>query len=77
MKDEQVAAAACEALGATTPTAELAQRIRQEFEEAPCLQLTIEEGARFWALDPATCTEVLVWLQHAGTVRPLRRSQSS
>jgi len=25
-----------------------------------------EEGGSFWALDPATCADVLVWLQDEG-----------
>ena len=29
----------------------LTQRIRDEFDEAPGLQITVEEGVRFWAID--------------------------
>src|SRR6185503_14617330 len=29
----------------------LVQRIREEFEDAPNLRLTVSEAARFWALD--------------------------
>lgn len=32
----------------------LTQRIREEFEEAPGLRVTISEGARFWGLDETT-----------------------
>ena len=39
--------------------AKLTQRIREEFEEAPGLRLTIGEGARFWGLDEWTCEQVL------------------
>jgi len=44
----------------------LIQRIREEFDEAPGLQITVEEGVRFWALDSATCAEVLVALHETG-----------
>ena len=44
----------------------LAQRIREEFEETPGLQVTAAEGARFWALDPETCARVLADLLHSG-----------
>ena len=44
----------------------LIQRIREEFDEAPGLQITVEEGVRFWALDAATCAEVLVALHETG-----------
>lgn len=37
----------------------LTQRIREEFEEAPGLRVTIGEGARFWGLDETTCEQVL------------------
>lgn len=37
----------------------LVQRIREEFEEAPGLQMTVSEGSRFWGLDEGTCSEVL------------------
>jgi Fic family protein len=37
----------------------LVQRIREEFEDAPGLRLTLTEGARFWGLDLATCERVL------------------
>jgi len=44
----------------------LIQRIREEFDEAPGLQITVEEGVRFWALDAETCAEVLVALHETG-----------
>jgi hypothetical protein len=44
----------------------LTQRIREEFEEAPGLHLTVSEGARFWGLDEPTCEQVLVHLFAAG-----------
>ena len=40
----------------------LAQRIREEFEEAPGLRLTVTEAARFWGLDERTCEKVLAYL---------------
>ena len=36
----------------------LTQRIRKEFDEVPGLQITVEEGVRFWALDAETCAKV-------------------
>jgi hypothetical protein len=44
----------------------LTQRIREEFEEAPGLRLTVREGARFWDLDEMTCRQVLARLRAAG-----------
>ena len=44
----------------------LALRIQKEFEEAPGLAITVENGVRFWALDGATCERVLTDLQAAG-----------
>jgi hypothetical protein len=37
----------------------LVQRIREEFEEAPGLRITVSEGSRFWGLDEGTCDQVL------------------
>lgn len=49
------------------PTAtKLVQRIREEFEEAPGLQITADEGGRFWALDAKTCELVLAQLHETG-----------
>jgi len=50
----------------TPHVAKLAQRIREEFDEAPDLQLTVAEGARFWALDADACATVLTYLQRSG-----------
>jgi Fic family protein len=44
----------------------LTQRIREEFEEAPGLTLTVSEAARFWDLDEMTCRQVLGRLRAAG-----------
>jgi N-acetylglutamate synthase-like GNAT family acetyltransferase len=33
----------------------LIQRAREEFGEVSGLQITVEEGVRFWALDAETC----------------------
>jgi predicted transcriptional regulator of viral defense system len=46
----------------------LVQRIREEFEEAPGLRLTIREGARFWGLDEQTCEQVLSRLCASGVL---------
>jgi len=42
--------------------AKLVHRIREEFEEAPGLDINVDEGARFWALDRDTCERVLARL---------------
>jgi Fic family protein len=52
--------------GRLLTTTKLVQRIQQEFEEAPGLAITVENGARFWVLDAATCERVLTDLQAAG-----------
>lgn len=44
----------------------LVQRIREEFEDAPDLRMTVSEAARFWALDFATCEYVLKELLRTG-----------
>ena len=44
----------------------LTQRIREEFDETPGLQITVEEGVRFWAVDADTCAEVLTGLHQIG-----------
>ena len=50
-----------------TPTIlKLSQRISEEFEEAPGLQVTVSEGARFWALDLDMCAQVLTHLLQSG-----------
>jgi DNA-binding IclR family transcriptional regulator len=47
----------------------LVQRIQEEFEEAPGLRLTINEAARFWGLDGATCERLLTELLLIGFLR--------
>ena len=44
----------------------LVQRIREEFEEMPRLRFTVNEAARFWAIDAVTCESVLMQLAAAG-----------
>ena len=44
----------------------LVQRLREEFEEAPGLRLTIGEAARYWGLDEPTCARVLGTLSSDG-----------
>jgi hypothetical protein len=44
----------------------LVQLIREEFERAPGLRITVSEGARFWALDLPTCEHVLQELLRVG-----------
>ena len=44
----------------------LVQRIREEFEDAPDLRMTVSEAARFFALDLATCERVLAALLSEG-----------
>ena len=44
----------------------LAQRIGEEFEDAPDLRLTLSEASRFWGLDEETCAQVLTHLVATG-----------
>jgi len=44
----------------------LTQPIREEFHETPGLEITVEEGVRFWTLDAETCANVLSALHQAG-----------
>lgn len=44
----------------------LVQRIREEFEEAPGLSLTLSEASPFWGLDDPTCERVLAQLLKTG-----------
>ena len=44
----------------------LVQRIREEFEEAPGLRVSVKEASRFWGLDETTCEQVLAQLLAAG-----------
>ena len=50
----------------TLPFRKLVQRIREEFEEFPHLQLTVSEAARFWGLEVAASRRVLTELRTAG-----------
>ena len=58
----------------------LVERVRAEFDEAPGLNITVDEGVRFWALDAETCEHVLTQLHemgfllttHDGRYRPRR-----
>ena len=44
----------------------LTQRIREVFEEAPGLRVTVREASRFWDLDEMTTHQVLGRLCSAG-----------
>jgi DNA-binding IclR family transcriptional regulator len=44
----------------------LAQRIMEEFEEAPGLRITLSEASRFWGLDETTTARVLARLLASG-----------
>ncbi len=44
----------------------LVQRIREEFEEAAGLRVSIVEAARFFGLDVETCEQVLTKLYQVG-----------
>jgi hypothetical protein len=44
----------------------MAQLIREEFDEAPDLRMTVREASKFWALDERTCGQVLGRLLDAG-----------
>lgn len=44
----------------------LVQLIREEFERAPDLRISVSEAARFWALDRSTCERVLAELLRVG-----------
>ena len=44
----------------------LVQRIREEFEEAPGLRVSVREASRFWGLDETTCGQVLEQLLAVG-----------
>jgi len=41
------------------PVATLSQRIRAEYEEMPCLRLTLAQASRFWNVDRDTCRAAL------------------
>ena len=44
---------------ATAAAPVLARRIRGEYEEMPCLRLTLPQASRFWHVDADTCRAVL------------------
>jgi len=44
----------------------LTQVIREEFDEAPGLRISVEEAARFWDLDEDACAQALARLSTAG-----------
>jgi 2,4-dienoyl-CoA reductase-like NADH-dependent reductase (Old Yellow Enzyme family) len=44
----------------------LTQRIREEFERASGVRMTVAEASRFWGLDEETCAQVLARLLAAG-----------
>src|SRR5262249_29777991 len=44
----------------------LAQRIREEFEDAPGLRMNVDEASRFWGLDETTAEQVLARLLGTG-----------
>jgi Fic family protein len=50
----------------TLSSIKLVQRIREEFEEAPELWLTVDQAARFWAIEADTCESVLSQLHESG-----------
>lgn len=41
------------------PATALSQRMRAEFEEMPCLRLTLPQASRFWNVDRQTCLAAL------------------
>ena len=41
-------------------------RARAEFVEMPGMQLTLQQAARLWGLDPATCDDILGVLAGSG-----------
>ena len=44
----------------------LARQIRGEFEEMPCLRLTLPQASRFWNVDADVCRSVLDQLVQDG-----------
>jgi hypothetical protein len=40
-------------------SARLIRQIRAEYDEMPCLRLTLAQAARFWSVDRDTCRGVL------------------
>jgi hypothetical protein len=53
-----------------SPTAvgTLSQRIRSEYEEMPCLRLTLPQASRFWNVDRETCRIALDQLVAEGVL---------
>jgi len=43
----------------TSTTARLIRQIRAEYEEMPCLRLTLAQAARFWSVDRDACRVAL------------------
>jgi hypothetical protein len=43
----------------STSAARLISQIRAEYDEMPCLRLTLPQAARFWSVDRDTCRAVL------------------
>jgi hypothetical protein len=52
--------------GASSPAVALSNRIRAEYEEMPCLRLTLAQAARFWNVDREMCLAALDRLVAAG-----------
>jgi hypothetical protein len=44
----------------------LSRRIRAEYEEMPCLRLTLPQASRFWNVDRETCFAALEQLVAEG-----------
>jgi len=44
---------------ASSSAAVLAQRIRAEYAEMPCLRLTLPQASRFWNVDREICSAAL------------------
>ena len=53
---------------ASSPAATLKQRIRAEYDEMPCLRLTLAQAARFWNVDRETCRAALDQLVSDGVL---------
>ncbi len=54
--------------GMVAPVAGLSQRIRAEYEEMPCLRLTLPQASRFWNVDRETCQRALDQLVAEGVL---------
>jgi hypothetical protein len=53
---------------ATGSPAGLSKRIRSEYEEMPCLRLTLPQASRFWNVDRETCQIALEQLVAEGVL---------